>query len=72
MVEGYFMFPGSMGKLSTFDLTHFVEANRYPLRVKMLALADPDSRFWPWVRLPSKLRTTTVTKTLRQEADGRF
>jgi hypothetical protein len=71
MVEGYFLFPGSMGKLSTFDLTHFVEANRYPLRV-MLALADPDSRFWPWVRLPSKLRTTTVTKTLRQEEDGRF
>src|SRR3984893_13264307 len=38
----------------------------------MFALADPDSRFWPSVRLPSKLRTTKVTKTLRQEEDGRF
>src|ERR1700730_2313806 len=38
----------------------------------MLALADPDPRFWPSAGLPSKLRSTMVTKTLRQQEDGRF
>src|ERR1700719_589004 len=38
----------------------------------MLALADPDSRFPTSLGLPSKLRTTMVTKTLRQQEDGRF
>src|ERR1700730_18111887 len=36
----------------------------------MLALADPDRRSWPSIRLSSKLRTTKVTKSLRQGVDG--